>query len=312
MDISPATPLDELLGEARRIRDRSHGTRVTYSPKVFIPLTMLCRDHCGYCTFAKPPARLGASAYLAPEQVLEIARAGAAAGCSEALFTLGERPEERYPVAREALAALGHDSTVGYLADSCRLVLSETGLLPHANAGALLPDELAALRRVSRQPGHDAGVAVGAAPPAGRPPRPLPDQAAGPPAGHPGGGRGAGHPVHHRDPGRDRRDPGRAPGGAGRHRRRPPPPRARPGGDRPELPPQAGHGHGRRRPAVPRGLPVDDRGRPGAARPGHPPPGPAQPHRGLRGPAGGGDRRLGRGLAGHRRPRQPRGPLAGP
>ncbi|HSO52487.1 MAG TPA: 7,8-didemethyl-8-hydroxy-5-deazariboflavin synthase CofG, partial [Actinomycetes bacterium] len=153
MDISPATPLDELLGEARRIRDRHHGTRVTYSPKVFIPLTMLCRDHCGYCTFAKPPARLGASAYLVPEQVLEIARAGAAAGCSEALFTLGERPEERYPVAREALAALGHDSTVGYLAASCRLVLSETGLLPHANAGALLPDELAALRRVSASQG---------------------------------------------------------------------------------------------------------------------------------------------------------------
>src|ERR687897_411140 len=153
MDISPATPLDELLGEARRIRDRHHGTRVTYSPKVFIPLTMLCRDHCGYCTFAKPPARLGVSPYLAPEQVLEIARAGAAAGCSEALFTLGERPEERYPVAREALAALGHDSTVGYLADSCRLVLEETRLLPHANAGALLQDELATLRRVSASQG---------------------------------------------------------------------------------------------------------------------------------------------------------------
>ena len=153
MDISPATPLDELLAEARRIRDRRHGTRVTYSPKVFIPLTMLCRDHCGYCTFAKPPARLGTSAYLAPEQVLEIARAGAAAGCSEALFTLGERPEERYPAARDALSALGHGSTVEYLADSCRLVLEETGLLPHANAGALLPDELAALRRVSASQG---------------------------------------------------------------------------------------------------------------------------------------------------------------
>ncbi|HSK37409.1 MAG TPA: 5-amino-6-(D-ribitylamino)uracil--L-tyrosine 4-hydroxyphenyl transferase CofH [Actinomycetota bacterium] len=153
MDISPATPLDELLAEARRIRDRHHGTRVTYSPKVFIPLTMLCRDHCGYCTFAKPPARLGTDPYLGPEQVLEIARAGAAAGCSEALFTLGERPEERYPVAREALAALGHASTVEYLVESCRLVLSETGLLPHANAGALLPAELAALRRVSASQG---------------------------------------------------------------------------------------------------------------------------------------------------------------
>ena len=153
MDISPATPLDELLAEARRIRDRHHGARVTYSPKVFIPLTMLCRDHCGYCTFAKPPARLGTDPYLGPEQVLEIARAGAAAGCSEALFTLGERPEERYPAAREALAALGHASTVDYLAESCRLVLSETGLLPHANAGALLPAELAALRRVSASQG---------------------------------------------------------------------------------------------------------------------------------------------------------------
>src|SRR5215213_8133886 len=153
MDISPATPLGELLAEARRVRERHHGNRVTYSPKVFIPLTMLCRDHCGYCTFAKPPARLGTAAYLGPEQVLEIARAGAAAGCHEALFTLGERPEERYPVAREALAALGHGSTVEYLAASCRLVLDETGLLPHANAGALLPDELAALRRVSASQG---------------------------------------------------------------------------------------------------------------------------------------------------------------
>src|SRR5215203_3585995 len=153
MDISPATRLGELMAEARRVGERHHGTRVTYSPKVFIPLTMLCRDHCGYCTFAKPPARLGTSAYLAPEQVLEIARAGADAGCSEALFTLGERPEERYPVAREALAGLGHRSTVEYLTASCRLVLTETGLLPHANAGALLPDELAALRRVSASQG---------------------------------------------------------------------------------------------------------------------------------------------------------------
>src|SRR5512133_4199344 len=121
MDISPATPLGELLAEARRIREHRHGTRVTYSPKVFIPLTMLCRDHCGYCTFAKPPARLGTSAYLTPEQVLEIAHAGAAAGCHEALFTLGERPEARWPQARDALVALGHDSTVGYLAAMCRL-----------------------------------------------------------------------------------------------------------------------------------------------------------------------------------------------
>jgi FO synthase len=154
--VDPATPLEELLAEARRIRDARSGTRVTYSPKVFIPLTMLCRDHCGYCTFAKPPARLersGRGAYLGPEEVLEIARAGAQAGCHEALFTLGERPEDRYPEARQALAALGHGSTVDYLAEACRLVLTETGLLPHANAGALFPAELARLRAVSASQG---------------------------------------------------------------------------------------------------------------------------------------------------------------
>ncbi len=128
------------------------GTRITYSPKVFIPLTMLCSDHCGYCTFAKPPAKL-ASAYLDPDQVLEIARAGAAAGCHEALFTLGERPEERYPRARHALDAMGYRSTVDYLAEACRLVVAETGLLPHANAGALSPDELARLRPVTASQG---------------------------------------------------------------------------------------------------------------------------------------------------------------
>src|SRR5215212_6587511 len=153
MDISPATPLGELLAEARRVRERHHGNRVTYSPKVFIPLTMLCRDHCGYCTFAKPPARLGTAAYLGPEQVLQIARDGAAAGCHEALFTLGERPEERYPVAKEWLTAHGYSSTVDYLAAMCDLVLTETGLLPHANAGALFPDELARLREVSASQG---------------------------------------------------------------------------------------------------------------------------------------------------------------
>ncbi|HZD72853.1 MAG TPA: 5-amino-6-(D-ribitylamino)uracil--L-tyrosine 4-hydroxyphenyl transferase CofH [Actinomycetota bacterium] len=140
------------MAAARRIRAQRHGTRVTYSPKVFIPLTMLCRDHCGYCTFSKPPTR-GTAPYLSLEQVLEIARAGAAAGCHEALFTLGERPEDRYPVAREALAALGHGSTVDYLVEACREVVAETGLLPHANAGALSGDELARLRTVAASQG---------------------------------------------------------------------------------------------------------------------------------------------------------------
>ena len=99
-------PLADLTALARVVRDGAHGRRVTYSPKVFIPLTMLCRDRCGYCTFAKAPARL-TSPYLTPEEVLAVARAGRDAGCHEALFTLGERPELRYPVARDWLAAQG-------------------------------------------------------------------------------------------------------------------------------------------------------------------------------------------------------------
>src|SRR5437870_10299224 len=144
--------LDDLMTAAAATRDAQFGTRVTFSPKVFIPLTMLCRDKCGYCTFAKAPARIEAP-YLLPEQVLRIARQGAEAGCHEALFTLGERPEERYPVARGWLAEHGYASTVDYLVAMCRLVLDETGLLPHANAGALFADELAALRPVSASQG---------------------------------------------------------------------------------------------------------------------------------------------------------------
>jgi FO synthase len=144
--------LSELLAAARAVRDERWGTRVTYSPKVFIPLTMLCRDRCGYCTFAQPPARLE-SPYLTPEQVLGIARHGARRGCHEALFTLGERPEERYEAARDWLRANGYDSTVHYLHAMAALVLRETGLLPHANAGALYDDELRLLAEVSPSQG---------------------------------------------------------------------------------------------------------------------------------------------------------------
>ncbi|MBU3689778.1 MAG: 7,8-didemethyl-8-hydroxy-5-deazariboflavin synthase [Acidimicrobiales bacterium mtb01] len=146
------TPLDELMAMARRIRDEHHGTRVTFSPKVFIPLTMLCRDTCGYCTFAQPPARLE-SPYLSPDEVLAIAKQGAKHGCHEALFTLGEAPEERYSVAREWLDAHGYASTVDYLAAMAKLVIDETGLLPHANAGALNRDDLLRLRAVSPSQG---------------------------------------------------------------------------------------------------------------------------------------------------------------
>ncbi|MGH9128621.1 MAG: 5-amino-6-(D-ribitylamino)uracil--L-tyrosine 4-hydroxyphenyl transferase CofH [Acidimicrobiales bacterium] len=147
-----ALPTSELLSRAAAVRDAAHGRRVTYSPKVFIPLTMLCRDRCGYCTFAKAPARV-ASPYLSLDEVLAIARAGAAAGCHEALFTLGERPEERYPAARDWLDAHGYASTVDYLVAACAAVRDEVGLLPHANAGALYPDELGALLDVSASQG---------------------------------------------------------------------------------------------------------------------------------------------------------------
>ena len=142
----------ELMSRAREIRDETFGSRVTYSPKVFIPLTMLCRDKCGYCTFAQPPAHLE-NPYLTAEQVLSIAKQGAKVGCHEALFTLGERPELRYEVAREWLKQNKYDSTVHYLHDMAALVLRETGLLPHANAGALYRDELEMLRRVSPSQG---------------------------------------------------------------------------------------------------------------------------------------------------------------
>jgi FO synthase len=125
---------------------------VTYSPKVFIPLTKLCRDVCHYCTFAQPPRR-GERAYMTADEVLAVARAGAEAGCHEALFTLGDKPELRYRAAREELAALGCETTIEYLALACKLVLEETGLLPHANPGVMTRDELALLRTVSASQG---------------------------------------------------------------------------------------------------------------------------------------------------------------
>lgn len=141
-------PLDGLMDEAARLRDAGFGPVVTWSRKVFIPLTLLCRDTCRYCTFAKSPGAVPAP-YLSPDEVLSIARAGKAAGCTEALFTLGDKPELRYRVARDALAALGHDSTIDYLAAMCRLVRDETGLLAHANPGAMTAAEIARLRSVS-------------------------------------------------------------------------------------------------------------------------------------------------------------------
>lgn len=127
-----------LYSHAAALRDEGKGRMVTYSRKVFIPLTTLCVDRCSYCTFAKPPGAGGM--YLEPEEVLAVARAGDEAGCTEALFTLGDRPEQRWPQAREFLAAKGHETTLGYVAEMSALVRAQTGLFPHANPG-LLDDE---------------------------------------------------------------------------------------------------------------------------------------------------------------------------
>lgn len=140
--------LDSLMVRAAALRDQADDGLVTYSRKIFIPLTQLCRNVCHYCTFAQPPRTLE-QPFMSPEQVLEVARRGAAAGCHEALFTLGDKPEARYRVAREALADLGYESTVDYLIAMAKLVYEETGLLPHLNPGVLDEAELRACREVS-------------------------------------------------------------------------------------------------------------------------------------------------------------------
>ena len=140
--------LGPLLRVAARRRDAAHGSIVSYSRKVFIPLTKLCRDVCHYCTFAHPP-RKNERPYLSLDEVLAIARAGQAAGCKEALFTLGDQPELRYRSAADELLRLGHRTTLSYLAEAARVVHEQTGLLPHLNPGHLAPADVAALRGAS-------------------------------------------------------------------------------------------------------------------------------------------------------------------
>ena len=144
--------LDRLMALAARLRDLEHGEIVTYSRKVFIPLTMLCRDHCHYCTFAKPPAKLD-TPFLTPEEAVSIADAGRRMGCKEALFTLGDRPEERYDVAREWLESRGYSSTLDYVRAVAIRVIEETGLLPHLNPGVMSYEEIARLKQVSASMG---------------------------------------------------------------------------------------------------------------------------------------------------------------
>ena len=150
--LASRTDTARLAQEAAHCRDLGFGDVVTYSRKVFIPLTQLCRDVCHYCTFAQTPKHIP-QAYMPIDEVIATCKAGAALGCQEALFTLGEKPELRYRAARESLAELGFKTTIDYVIEVARRVLIETGLLPHINAGNLTRDEMLALRDVSASMG---------------------------------------------------------------------------------------------------------------------------------------------------------------
>lgn len=144
--------LERLFEQARAKRDAYWGPVATYSRKVFIPLATLCRDSCGYCTFVKQPGELGAG-YLDPEEVLRLATRGEELGCKEALFSLGEKPELRHMEARNMLARLGHRSTIDYVIAMCQLIIAETSLVPHVNAGTMSREELSRVKEVSGSAG---------------------------------------------------------------------------------------------------------------------------------------------------------------
>ena len=219
MDRWIAATAAELMPEAAALRDAGHGRIVSYSKKVFIPLTRLCRDVCSYCTFAQAP-RPGKAAYLSPDEVLAIARAGREAGCHEALFTLGDKPELRYRAAREELAARGYATTLEYLAAMCELVRRETELLPHANPGVMTRDGHRQPAPGERIAGHDAREHRGAALRPRRPALRLAGQATGRAARNAAAGGRACRAVHHRHPDRHRRDAARAHRGPDGHRAR--------------------------------------------------------------------------------------------
>jgi len=148
LSLMQEVPLDALLATAAAIRDRFKGHSVSYSKKVFIPLTHLCRDYCGYCTFRADP-QAGVQPYMLPDEVLAVAEAGRKAGCKEALFSLGDQPERVFPEAKEFLKKLGYDRTLDYLAAMSELVLETTGLLPHSNPGLMGADDLRRLRETN-------------------------------------------------------------------------------------------------------------------------------------------------------------------
>ena len=270
--------LDRLCAVAGRVRDagltaigRPH--TVTYSRKVFIPLTRLCRDRCHYCTFATTPGRLPAP-YLSPDEVLEIARQGAADGCKEALFTLGDRPEDRWTQAREWLDELGFDSTLGYVRAMAIRVLEETGLLPHLNPGVMTWEDLQRLKPVA--PSMGLMLETTADVPAHRR---EPRQGSRGPAPHDRGCRAQQHRVHDGRPGRDRRDEHRSGRVAVCVARAGQAVRPHPGGHRPELPGEAGHGHARQGRPRPRHLRRHCRRRSTGPRPAGASAGAAQPGR---------------------------------
>jgi len=148
LSLMKETPLAALLEAAAGVRDRFKGRSVSYSRKVFIPLTHLCRDYCGYCTFRADP-QAGVQPYMTPDQVLAVAEAGRLAGCKEALFSLGDQPERVFPEARAFLEELGYDRTLEYLAAMCELVLEKSGLLPHSNPGLMGVEDLRRLRETN-------------------------------------------------------------------------------------------------------------------------------------------------------------------
>ena len=140
--------LDSLIRMASQLRDQQHGKVISYSKKVFIPLTKLCRDVCHYCTFSREPIN-NQSCFMRPDEVLRLVQEGEKLGCKEVLFTLGDKPEMRYQKCRKELQELGYESTISYLAEISKMVLESTSLLPHINAGVMSLSELAKLKEVS-------------------------------------------------------------------------------------------------------------------------------------------------------------------
>ena len=237
--------LQTLLTYAGRTRDAGLEAAkrpgiITYSRKVFIPLTRLCRDRCGYCTFATVPHRLH-SLYLEPDEVLAIARQGAALGCKEALFTLGDKPEDRWHQARDWLDAHGYDDTLSYVRAMAIRVLEETGLLPHLNPGVLSWQDFQRLKPVAPSMGMMLETTAGAVQRERRPALRQPGQGSRRQAARTRGRRPQQRPVHHGHPDRHRRDAGRTGRIGLRHQEGRPRVRRHPGSHRAELPGQAGH-----------------------------------------------------------------------